>query len=246
MLDRKKHPSNLFGRNVCNFGRSQSPINFSKSPKTLLSPAINIKYDNLQGNLEWHKNHFRIKVNKTKNSQHYVEFKIDTHNKNNIYYLNSVKFKIPAEHQINHYKPKLEIQFVHSKGPTDESNHNYKRLTLSLLVDDDPKNPNGDESLSKLNIVGVNEIKKIIQEVQSSGHFLYYGSLTEIPCTENNIWIVLTKKFTVSREFLVGIYKITHDRNNGKDNARLPNAINEREIWLYGKGPQQPGTLFSN
>jgi len=141
----------------------------------------------------------------------------------------------------------MEIQFVHTSKTSDEGTnlYNFKRLTLSLLLDSDPKNPRGDEFIRGLNVDGSNEINDIINSLQNSGYFSYYGSLTEEPCTENNIWIVLTKKFTVEQNFFAGITKLTHEINKGKDNARLPVAINERHIWLYGQPPQQEGTLYS-
>lgn len=141
----------------------------------------------------------------------------------------------------------MEIQFVHTSSSNDDSHnlYNFKRLTMSFLLDSDPNNPKGDEFLKDLNVEGVNHINNIINTVQDSGYFFYYGSLTEEPCTENNIWIVFTKKFTIGQEFLSGITKMTHDSNGGKDNSRLPNAINERQIYLYGQPPKQPGTMFS-
>lgn len=113
------------------------------------------------------------------------------------------------------------------------------------MLDSDPSVPTGDKFLRDLNVDGSNEINNIINSVQDSGYFIYYGSLTEEPCTENNIWIVFTKKFTVGQDFLKGITKLTLGSNNGKENARSTSAINERQIWLYGKPPQQPGTMFS-
>ncbi len=153
-----------------------------------------------------------------------------------------------AEHQINNYHPGLEIQLVHTSDPNSEATNlsNYKRLTISLLLDDDPKNPAGDKLLSHLNIEGLNEMSDILNSLQKSGYFFYYGSLTEEPCTQNNLWIVLTQKFTIGHDFLYGITKLTHESNNGKDNSRAPSKINGRDIWLYGQPPQQPGTLYND
>lgn len=234
-------------RNVCLYGRAQSPINFSNSPNILKNPLINIKYDTVSGNLEWYKNYYRINVPKSSKSDNYISFTTPDGKFTQNYFLNTVKFKVKAEHQINNYHPELEIQFVHTSNPNfDAGNlYNYKRITMSLLLDSDPNSVKGDEFLRTLSIEGSNEINNIINSLQNSGYFFYYGSLTEEPCTENNIWIVLTQKFTIGKDFLTGITKLTHDSNRGKDNARKPNAINDRHIWLYGQTPQQPGTLFS-
>lgn len=229
------------------YGKSQSPINFSNSPKIIQTPLINVKYDRVVGNLQWHKNYYRIKVLGSHKSNNYLTFKTPDGKFSQNYYLNTVKFKVKAEHQINNYHPQLEIQFVHTSNPNDDSHNlfNYKRLTMSLLLDSDPNLPRGDDFVRDLNVEGSNQINNIINSLQDSGYFFYYGSLTEEPCTENNIWIVHTKKFTIGKDFLTGITKLTHESNNGKDNSRNPNPINERHIWLYGKPPQQPGTLFS-
>lgn len=186
-------------------------------------------------------------VKRSKKRDNYISFKTPDGKFTQNYYLNQVKFKVKAEHQINNYHPQMEIQFVHTSNPNDDSNnlYNYKRLTVSLLLDIDKSNEKGDSFLSQLTIDGSNEINNIINSLQDSGYFFYYGSLTEEPCTENNIWIVLTKKFTIGLDFYSGITKLTHESNHGKDNNRKTVAINERFIYLYGNPPQQEGTLFS-
>lgn len=234
-------------RNKCIFGSAQSPINFTQSPIILQNHLINVFYEQVKGRLVWEKNYYKLNVDRDGQNKNYVDFTTPDGNTNLRYYLDYIKFKTPGEHMFNHYKPNMEMQFIHTSQNTDDitsSLHNYRRLAISFMIDQNDQEIQNNKFLNEMNIEGENIIQNIIEQVNSSGYFFYYGSLTEEPCTENSVWIVLTKKFFIGSDFLLGIQEKIKTSGGLNGNSRDVVPIKERKIYLFGEGPKQEGALF--
>lgn len=142
------------------------------------------------------------------------------------YHLKQIHIHSPSERTVDGEHFAMEAHFVHE---SDDG----QLAVVGFLMDAGPASPNFDIFLD--NIPGVGE-KRVLEGFRTDlarilpddlqHKYLYTGSLTTPPCTENVEWIVLKSHSTISAEQLAA-YREHYFGNN-----RPIQPLNEREITV--------------
>lgn len=138
------------------------------------------------------------------------------------YYLRSIVFHHPSEHQINGEQQIMEMQVAHKSE--DE-----QWATLAIFVKVGKENTEFNKLISLLeakknNAVADFNLTKVIK--QNDQVFFYEGSLTTPPCTEGMKWYVMKNPIEMSKEQINKIIKLAL---SGKANARPLQVFNVNE-----------------
>ena len=198
---------------TCDTGRLQSPINITSTQKQRL-PALEFQY--LSSPLV------------LANDGHTLRIRLNNHGQlkfgKQIYSLSQVHFHTPAGDQIAGETFPMGAHFLHKSASGQLLalvvlfRLGAPNNTFDMLLSNIPKKVGTNQAIKNMSI-NVNDLLPV-----SKGYYRFMGSLTATPCTEGVEWVILKEPIAISAEQLV-IYK-----KSFSDNARAPQAINQRPI----------------
>ncbi|XP_059649906.1 alpha carbonic anhydrase 7-like [Cornus florida] len=153
-----------------------------------------------------------------------------------VYLLQQLHWHAPSEHTINAKRYDMELHMIHMSPDLNVKN---RIVVVGILY----KIGQSDVFLSKLsrniaplmdglkeNSAGKVDPRDI--KVGGTRYYMYTGSLTMPPCSEEVIWIIKEEVATVSQEQINFLRDTVHDY--AQSNARPLQPLNRREIHLYG------------
>jgi len=201
----------LLFANFCEIGKNQSPVNLSNFIEAKL-PKLKIVYSGNIYSIVKSKKRLKAKTG----GNNFIE--IDKKR----YFLREIKFFIPSEHKINGKSFRLEGEFIHKSRKGEyavisvmfekgEPNSGINKMIYQI-----PKTDGENRKLIEMFNPGEFFPKKL-------DYFRYCGSLTEKPCEEGVIWIVLKKNSFISEKQLEKLYFL-------KNNNRALQPLNGRVI----------------
>lgn len=212
--DKDNGPANWgkFGFEVCEKGRSQSPINIITRETRIAKNALNISYKTDSKDIV--NNGHSVQVNFDKQGS--ITFK------NTKYNLIQLHFHTPSENQVDGRIYPLEMHLVHGSSDNkfvvvavffDEGRAN---VSLQDIINTAPDEVNEKNSLTNLNVTALLP--------QSHAYYAFSGSLTTPPCSEGVQFVVLKNFIDASKEQIDALHAILHD------NARMPQPLNGRVV----------------
>jgi carbonic anhydrase len=174
---------------MCREGVRQSPINFQQAPELKLG-GLHIEYSKSPVNLINNSHTVLLKYQKGS----YVEWEDEK------FELLQVHFHHPSEHTVNGKAFPMEIHFVHRSGDHEyvvigvfakygKSNSIIEKLWKDIPTQIDK------EILVKDHLIDAGALFP-----NSKDYFLYNGSLTTPPCSENVTWFVLEEPIELSEK----------------------------------------------
>lgn len=205
---------------ACSNGLKQSPINidFSKvkvlkdsaKPLSILYQPTPVDVLNTGNTIQAHLTNDQNRLNLNGNQ----------------YTLQQFHFHTPSEHKLNGKHQEMELHLVHQ----DE---NGKIAVLGILITEGSKHKTLDEIWKVLPAQKTKDAIAINQPLQlndllpkNQTFFLYEGSLTTPPCTENVHWVVFKESIEMSKSQIEAFQKIF------PDNHRPIQPINDRDIFM--------------
>ena len=220
---------------MCNRGKKQSPIDIDltdiekpKSEKEISNENRLEKDGNShQQSLEFKYQDFNPEVI---NNGHNVEVKVPPGNaliyENQKYHLTSIFLHTPSEHALDGKFSDFEIQLMHKNNKGEQLvvaflvNKGKMNYALQPILRHVPLKQNNSQIVKNEKLNPMDFFPKQKQ------FYIYSGSLTQPPCTENVIWVVLSSPIQASLEQLHKLklyYRI---------NARPTQPLNGRELIL--------------
>lgn len=202
---------------LCASGKKQSPINIG----LFTSPARENLYFNYQkAPLDLVLNSKNLYINMRHSRSEYVDFQGQR------YFLQHLHFHAPAEHTFYGKRYPLEAHLVHK-------NKQGELLVIGVLIKEGQKN----DILHQLFSVPfpAQDHEEIFETVyinpgslipQNSRYYLYSGSLTTPPCSENVVWAVMKKPIEASSEE-IRFFK----EKVSSFNARPLQPLNKRPVY---------------
>lgn len=187
---------------TCKTGRNQSPIDISKTISTTLKP---LKTFQRFSALDIVNNGHTIQANFKAGNMMVVD--------GVMYQMKQVHFHAPSENQIMGKSYPLEAHFEHV-GPAGnlavlavmfEEGHENK--ALAKLWEQMPKRKGKPTALRNKVLAG--ELMPRQKE-----YYRFSGSLTEPPCSEGVVWIVMKTPMTVSKDQIDAFKKVMKQDNN--------------------------------
>lgn len=195
---------------VCN-GNEQSPINIKKG-KRKRKPVLNIKYGSSKATIVNRKR--ATQVNTTEGQ---ISIGSDT------YELRQFHVHMPAEHTVKRNRHAGEIHLVHQSEETGELavmavfiRKGKKTGALGPLV-------KGVEKGQKRTKRTYN-VRNLFPKNWRSSYYIYDGSLTTPPCTENVRWVILRNPIRASKK------QVKKLRARYKENNRPRQPRNDRTV----------------
>ena len=142
-----------------------------------------------------------------------------------------------SEHKINGRASELEIHFVHTKVDPNQPGPTY--AVIGVLAD--ASRIKGVGPWRKLNPKRVKRYQKRhhVKNFRfdsllpaNKDYYMYSGSLTTPPCTEEVLWHVMKQKIHVPKAYL-RMLRSTHDSHGHRDthNFRQTQPLNDREVF---------------
>lgn len=203
---------------VARDGKHQSPINIDSSAARQANlPPLRFEYQ--EERISWLNNGHTIQHNESPGSFLYIG--------DESFSLEQFHAHVPSEHTINGKHADMELHFVH-KSETGQV------VVVALMV-------NGSEAANVLSHGLFRELPKQMNEVVESRdiygnpaefmpndvrYFVYDGSFTTPPCTEQVHWIVLEPALNVVPDLIESVGEIL------KGNNRPVQELNDRIIQI--------------
>lgn len=142
-----------------------------------------------------------------------------------------------SEHKINGQASELEIHFVHTKVDPSQPGPTY----AMIAVLGDASKIHGIGPWRKLNPKRIKRYHKRVHVHHfrfdhllpaKQDYYMYSGSLTTPPCTEEVLWHVMKQKIEVPLAYLRKL-RLTHDSHGHRDthNFRQTQPLNGREVF---------------
>jgi len=238
----------------CNIGRRQSPIAL-KADNSTQSDQYNLVYDNYKSfdNVVITFNNNLLEISDRSSllsdstDKGFVIFSYEGY----MYKFNLEKIvvHVPSEHEVEGYKPDIEVEYFHRKDLDYVSTVNYNRklpdvseyLVVSTLYAINGTQSDNDflEKLQQYyystgitsNYLGMNLDLISSGIMRAKRSFFYKGSDTQYPCNESHFRIVIADIFKVSQttvDFYRSAYK---SRYSGDTFAKSIAPLNGREIY---------------
>jgi carbonic anhydrase len=199
---------------ACGKGTSQSPIDFSKTYKTVLDKIV-FSYKDIP--LKVINNGHSIQVNCEPGSTVTID--------GQEYKLVQFHFHAPSEHTVKGQFYDMELHLVH-KNDRDEiavvgvfMKKGQPNKLIQVIWDNIPK------EIDKENIVSNISINPSGLLPKNQKYYHYYGSLTTPPCTEGVNWSVMTTPIEVSAEQIEKFKSVM-----GFENNRPVQPLNKRFV----------------
>jgi len=230
---------------ICQSGKKQSPIEIPRSYSLFdFSEYMRIKssnYTRFSTNIEVQNNRMIIGNLTGKGS-------VFAFRKNITYKFDSVHFELhyKSEHTYGGLQDDLELQIIHEKDVTYflKNNETDPEASFSKLIISVRINASGDRintNFQNLNLPnGPTKVEFDFNSLIPVGqpYFVYEGSLTSSPCSENVYWVLNKNFITISNDQLLAIRTwITSKISPEAFNARKTKQKHERSIW-YQYFPQ--------
>jgi carbonic anhydrase len=179
----------------CEDGKTQSPIDLHRETAQLVESPVEFSYDNLIG----------LAVNDGKTIR--LEFKdkdfITFSNK--IYYLKQLHFHAKSEHSFEGLYYPAEMHLVHIAKDGD-------LLVLGFFIKIDNKSNEHYGFFKSLPSEGEKRQTELVSLTKlkafNGPHFIYKGSLTTPPCTENVNWVIFERPVVLSSKQLASFSSI--------------------------------------
>ncbi|XP_076632466.1 carbonic anhydrase 1 [Colletes latitarsis] len=230
---------------LCKTGSKQSPVNIvtEETVKADLGALKFIRYD------------FAF-FGRIVNNGHSVQIELDglpVYLKGgslpSTYTLEQIHFHWPAEHTINGIRDALELHFVHYDNKYDNVSEasQYENgvavvATLFELNQEDnldltpimksmglvSKWVEGNAAMMKSKVIPYLFLPK-----DHTTYYRYNGSLTTPDCNESVMWIVLTKKLTISEQQINIFKNIETSHGTLNSNSRPTQAVGDRTIYHH-------------
>jgi carbonic anhydrase len=221
---------------LCKDGKNQSPIDIqTASTKVFASTYFYLISSN--------ENNFTI----TNNSN---EYSIQSENLGDIFFylpdpngsktnqysdyiVRNISIHAPSEHSINGKYFDLEIQIL-AFFNYGQVNSSYQVLSLLCTVDQEASETDSffENILENQHSLNINSL--VFQDQTNFKTFIYQGSLTVPPCTENVIWFVRKTPYKISLKYLQA-FRDKWENNvqfaDGRGNNRQIQSLNDRMIY---------------
>lgn len=207
---------------LCGNGKHQSPINITNS-QTAKKPTLRFNYQMAP---------LRLINDGITLRQLFVENKpaesISIDGKK--YRLVNIHFHLPSEHTLNKQRYPMEVHLVHedNKGKLAviavllKKGH-FNRFLATEIVNLPPEK-------DKINSAFEIKINPLWALPSKKDFYIYQGSLTTPPCTEDVTWIVMQQPIEASAQQIAFIEKRVIN-----DNSRPVQELDGRPITLVGK-----------
>ncbi len=188
---------NLAGANSkqCTNGLNQSPIDITKAivPVESVNRSYNLRYHYQPQNFSVEDNGHTILFTATEPTKSAISVQ------GKLYYLINIQYRAISEHAIMGVHLPLELQLTHVAEDGDMVvvsvmvNTGAGNSQIQRLVDSLPSsnNPSAVNSLTGFNVGKL---------IPNYGFYVYDGSITVPPCSENVKWLVATKALTADVE----------------------------------------------
>lgn len=140
------------------------------------------------------------------------------------YQLKEIRFRTPAEHLVNGYRYPAEIQLMHQHGDAMAvfsvfvQEGGSANPTLSEIINNAP------DQIGETNTFRRRRLDTALLLPGSKGFFVYDGSLSSQPCTEQVTRIVMKTPIVASREQLLAL------RSLSGDTARPVQPLGQRTV----------------
>lgn len=195
---------------------NQSPINIQECDSVYLDNIqIFFNYFQTDFNIHFEETNFELIPDRT----NYLIFNTD------YYKLIQLHFHTPSEHTLNGEYTLLSLHLVHQ-------NLNGELLVVNLFIIEGQCNK---EFKSLIRILEKEDYDKSItlnlQNLISDEFYYYIGSTTTPPCYPNVKWVIIKESIEFSDKQIDVITSSIQDLNNGFNNNRPIQSLNNREIF---------------
>lgn len=179
----------------CEDGKTQSLIDLQRESAQLVESPVEFSYQNLVG----------LAVNDGKTIRLEFEDKDYITFSNKSYFLKQLHFHAKSEHSIEGLYYPAEMHLVHIAKNGD-------LLVLGFFIKIDDRNNEHYGFFKSLPVEGEKKRTELVSLTKlkafNGPHFIYKGSLTTPPCTENVNWVIFEKPIILSSKQLASFSSI--------------------------------------
>lgn len=195
---------------LCADGSRQSPVDLPARVPAVVGDDVEFEVGDAAGVVEDTGHSFQLPVENGDGTG--VEYDGED------YDLVQVHFHTPAEHTVEGDAADIEFHLVHATAAGE-------LLVLGLMGDEGAATPALDPFVAAVGAGSEAELELAAILPRNSAAYVYDGSLTTPPCSEDVHWIVLEERVTLSAEQLDALTGAGHDHN-----ARPTAPLGAREV----------------
>lgn len=202
---------------ACKHGKSQSPIDISKSGVVATKGLEKIKFD------------YKTKANSVINNGHTIQVNVEDGSSITVdgitFYLKQFHFHTPSENTIEGKSFPFEAHFVHASKDGELA-------VVALMFEEGKENKVINQIWSKMPqkadekaACGLSDAMISEMLPKERDYYRFNGSLTTPPCSEGVRWLVLEEYATISKEQVKKFFDVMGHANN-----RPVQPLNARKV----------------